>query len=85
MFDRSIVKDAEFMKKRLPIGFENFPEELQDIFICHIECSINVDELSNELINIRKILYEKKKNYFREIEKFNNTSEKIKNYFKRER
>jgi|SRR3982750_403787 hypothetical protein len=81
LISKTTWKDKDLIKKRIPIGFENFPQPLREVYIWHIQCMINADELSNELQEIKKILYEKEKNYFSSIEHVKKSADKIKNYF----
>jgi hypothetical protein len=74
-------KNKNEIRKKIPIGFENFHPELQKIYIWHIQCSINASELSRELKELEIILYKKRELYHSSMRQVQESSEKIKEFF----
>ncbi len=75
-------KDEKEIEKKIPFGFENFPPDLKNLYRWHIQCSLNSDELSHDLNELRKLVFEKERLYYSSMEKVKETSEEIKEFFK---
>jgi hypothetical protein len=78
---KTLWKDKELIKEKLPISFENFPTDLQDLFIWNIQCDINLRELHKRIYELKKELMTLEAEYINSSKEAREAGERIKSYF----